>query len=172
MNHARTFGFVTEYSPQAANASRSHNFDNEFYFVFRIIQSGRCTASACRRSLTGHPSQQKSHPCGWLFCWVGWPDSDRRVRESKSRALPLGDIPLRSRSAFAPRELNCFYKCQLLTLKFSSTDEVPLSDEFTTEIKVFPRLIVSFSPLIPVIESSDVSLARLHLIGTYLPSDM
>ena len=37
MNHTRAFGFVTEYSPQAANASRSHNFDNEFYFVFEII---------------------------------------------------------------------------------------------------------------------------------------
>ena len=106
------------------------------------------------------------------FFWLGWPDSDRRMRESKSRALPLGDIPLRSRSAFAPRELNCFYKCQLLTLKFSSTDEVPLSDEFTTEIKVFPRFMVSFSPPIPVITSSAVSFARLHLIGTYLPSDM
>ena len=162
---------MTEYSPQAANASRSHNFDNEFYYVFRIIQSGRCTASACRRSLTGHPSQHKSHAFAWLLCWLGWPDSDRRVRESKSRALPLGDSPLRSRSAVRFGN-KIVYKCQLLTLKFSSTDEVPLSDEFTTEIKVFPRLIVSFSPLIPVIESSDVSLARLHLIGTYLPSDM
>ena len=53
------------------------------------------------------PSQQKSHPEGWLFCWLGWPDSDRRVRESKSRALPLGDSPLRSRSTFVPRESNC-----------------------------------------------------------------
>ena len=25
--------------------------------------------------------------------WLGWPDSDRRMRESKSRALPLGDTP-------------------------------------------------------------------------------
>ena len=25
--------------------------------------------------------------------WLGWPDSDRRVPESKSGALPLGDIP-------------------------------------------------------------------------------
>jgi len=59
----------------------------------------------------------------------------------------------------------------LLTLKFSSTDGVPLSDELTTEIKVLPRLIVSFSPLRPVIESSDKSFWRLHFIGTYLPSE-
>ena len=26
--------------------------------------------------------------------WLGWPDSDRRVRESKSRALPLGYTPI------------------------------------------------------------------------------
>ena len=41
------------------------------------------------------PSQQKSHPEGWLFCWLGWPDSNRRVPESKSGALPLGDIPMK-----------------------------------------------------------------------------
>ncbi len=26
--------------------------------------------------------------------WLGWPDSDRRMRESKSRALPLGYTPI------------------------------------------------------------------------------
>ena len=26
--------------------------------------------------------------------WLGWPDSDRRMRESKSRALPLGYTPV------------------------------------------------------------------------------
>ena len=26
--------------------------------------------------------------------WLGWPDSNQRMRESKSRALPLGDTPL------------------------------------------------------------------------------
>ena len=25
--------------------------------------------------------------------WLGWPDSNPRLRESKSRALPLGDTP-------------------------------------------------------------------------------
>ena len=29
-----------------------------------------------------------------LFCWLGWPDLNRRVPESKSGALPLGDIPI------------------------------------------------------------------------------
>ena len=27
--------------------------------------------------------------------WLGWQDSDLRVRKSKSRALPLGDTPLK-----------------------------------------------------------------------------
>ena len=31
-------------------------------------------------------------PIGYI--WLGWPDLNWRVRESKSRALPLGDIPL------------------------------------------------------------------------------
>lgn len=32
----------------------------------------------------------------WNIGW-GWPDSNRRVRESKSRALPLGDNPVKLR---------------------------------------------------------------------------
>ena len=28
------------------------------------------------------------------FFWLGWPDLNRRVPESKSGALPLGDIPI------------------------------------------------------------------------------
>ena len=63
------------------------------------------------------------------------------------------------------------YKCQPVTLKFNSMEGVPLSEEFTTEIKVFPRLTVIFSPPIPEITSSAVSLARLQRIGTYLPSE-
>jgi len=63
------------------------------------------------------------------------------------------------------------FKCQLPTLKFSSTDDVPLSDEFTIEINVFPLLRVIASPPRPVIVSSEVSLARLHLMGAYLPSE-
>ncbi len=26
--------------------------------------------------------------------WLGWLDSNQRMRESKSRALPLGDTPI------------------------------------------------------------------------------
>jgi len=59
-----------------------------------------------------------------------------------------------------------------VTLKFNSMEGVPLSEEFTTEIKVFPRLTVIFSPPIPEITSSEVSPARLHWIGTYLPSEI
>ena len=132
----------------------------------------RTDAAYAARSASSPPQPtEKATLSGGFFCWLGWPDSDRRMRESKSRALPLGDIPLRSRSASALREKQ-FYKCQLLTLKFSSTEGVPLSEEFTTEIKVFPRLMVSFSPPIPEITRSDVSLERLQRIGTYLPSEI
>ena len=52
----------------------------------RRIRGSVCTGA--------HSSQQKRHPCGCLFCWLGWPDLNRRVPESKSGALPLGDIPI------------------------------------------------------------------------------
>ena len=51
-----------------------------------------CSANARGKS-KGHPSQHKRHPCGCLLCWLGWPDLNRRMPESKSGALPLGDIP-------------------------------------------------------------------------------
>ena len=50
--------------------------------------------ATCIGSCTNHLIQQKSHPEGWLFCWLGWPDLNRRMPESKSGALPLGDIPM------------------------------------------------------------------------------
>ena len=78
--------------------------------------------------------------------------------------------PIAVPKRFALREI-IDYKCQPVTLKFSSIEGVPLSEEFTTEIKVFPRLMVSLSPPIPEITSSEVSLARLQRIGTYLPSE-
>ena len=78
--------------------------------------------------------------------------------------------PIAVPKRFALREI-IVYKCQPVTLKFSSIEGVPLSEEFTTEIKVFPRLMVSLSPPIPEITSSAVSLARLQRIGTYLPSE-
>ena len=79
--------------------------------------------------------------------------------------------PIAVPKRFALREI-IVYKCQPVTLKFSSMEGVPLSEEFTTEIKVFPRLTVIFSPPIPEITSSEVSPARLHWIGTYLPSEI
>ena len=50
------------------------------------------------------PSQpaEKARHLACLFCWLGWPDSNRRVRESKSRALPLGDIPIFEYSHIIP----------------------------------------------------------------------
>ena len=105
-----------------------------------------------------------------FFGWAG------RIRTDECGSQ--SPVPYRLATAhYGPEALSCLgnqivYKCQLLTLKFSSTDEVSLSDEFTTEIKVLPRLMVSFSPPTPVITSSAVSFARLQRIGTYLPSEI
>ncbi len=35
----------------------------------------------------------------FLNVWLGWQDSNLRVRESKSRALPLGDTPVKVNGA-------------------------------------------------------------------------
>ncbi len=40
---------------------------------------------------------KKTRPKGLVFfAWLGWPDLNRRMPESKSGALPLGDIPINS----------------------------------------------------------------------------
>ncbi len=39
-------------------------------------------------------SQNKKAPQGCFLFWLGWRDSNPRVTESKSVALPLGDSPL------------------------------------------------------------------------------
>ena len=41
-----------------------------------------------------HPSQKQGQPEGCPCFWLGWPDSDRRMPESKSGALPLGYTPI------------------------------------------------------------------------------
>ena len=38
-------------------------------------------------------AQMKNPRTKFSDFWLGWPDLNRRMRESKSRALPLGDIP-------------------------------------------------------------------------------
>ena len=71
------------------------------------------------------PSQQKRHPCGCLFCWLGWPDLNRRMPESKSGALPLGDIPIFCQKVLYHRSLSLsriFY----LTLSFTFICSAPL----------------------------------------------
>ena len=39
----------------------------------------------------------KNRPCGPVYIWQGWLDSNQRMRESKSLALPLGDTPVRKK---------------------------------------------------------------------------
>ena len=54
-------------------------------------------SDACIGAVLHHkvkPSQHKRAPQGCPLCWLGWPDLNWRMRESKSRALPLGDIPI------------------------------------------------------------------------------
>ena len=50
------------------------------FLLFKSIAKGNSFLEVFQKSL---PPQ-----------WLGWPDSDRRVRESKSRALPLGYTPI------------------------------------------------------------------------------
>ena len=47
--------------------------------------------SNARKNLC-HPSQKEAATAASF--WLGWPDSNRRIPESKSGALPLGDIPI------------------------------------------------------------------------------
>ncbi len=54
----------------------------------------RICSRKCPLKTKGHPSQRKKDADWRPLRWLGWPDLNRRVRESKSRALPLGDIPL------------------------------------------------------------------------------
>lgn len=55
-----------------------HNTKYQKTQVFRWIQNGRW----------GQPLTCNLSP------WLGWLDSNQRVRESKSRAFPLGDTPI------------------------------------------------------------------------------
>ena len=132
---------------------------------FRVEKSGEISRNL-RFSRFFVPASKSDTHHGW----------DGRIRTDECGSQ--SPVPYRLATAhYGPEALSCLgnqivYKCQLLTLKFSSTDEVSLSDEFTTEIKVLPRFMVSFSPPIPVITSSAVSFARLHFIGTYLPSEI
>ena len=40
----------------------------------------------------------KTGPLGPVNVWQGWLDSNQRMRESKSLALPLGDTPVRKKN--------------------------------------------------------------------------
>ena len=66
----------------------------------KIISSEGATSLAKRlHSFISHargdfiPANKKT-ALGLLFCWLGWRDSDPRMTESKSVALPLGYIPI------------------------------------------------------------------------------
>ena len=88
-------------------------------------------ANVHRRRIRGsvrtgaHPSQQKRDAFASLFCWLGWPDLNRRMPESKSGALPLGDIPIFCQKVLYHRSLSLsriFY----LTLSFTFICSAPL----------------------------------------------
>ena len=70
-------------------------------------------------------SLQKAPACAGAFCWLGWPDLNRRMPESKSGALPLGDIPIFCQKVLYHRSLSLsriFY----LTLSFTFICSAPL----------------------------------------------
>ena len=63
------------------------------------LKTSHCDVFACLRQARSpsNPaafSSQKKHPQGVFFFWLGRRDSNPRMTESKSVALPLGDGPL------------------------------------------------------------------------------
>ena len=67
--------------------------------------SGECAPTHLRKrkcSTKTDPSQHKGDANASPLCWLGWPDLNRRMPESKSGALPLGDIPLFTTSIIIP----------------------------------------------------------------------
>ena len=70
----------------------------------------------------GHSSLKKALARASAFFWLGWPDSDRRMQESKSCALPLGDIPMIINVCFFwPYYSTTFaVRCQVLICFFSA----------------------------------------------------
>ena len=73
----------------------------------------------------GQISLKKALACASAFFWLGWPDLNRRVPESKSGALPLGDIPIFCQKVLYHRSLSLsriFY----LTLSFTFICSAPL----------------------------------------------
>ena len=70
-------------------------------------------------------SLKKALACASAFFWLGWPDLNRRMPESKSGALPLGDIPIFCQKVLYHRSLSLsriFY----LTLSFTFICSAPL----------------------------------------------
>ena len=57
------------------------------------------------------------------YQWLGWPDLNRRMRESKSRALPLGDIPI-GYAEIPAYFTTVFPVCQVLQRKYQARGDV------------------------------------------------
>ena len=130
----------------------------------------RTDAAFAARFASSPPQPTEKPPARVAFLLAGMAGFGPTNAGVKVPCLTAWRHPIAVPKRKALREI-IVYKCQLLTLKFSSIEGVPFSEEFTTEIKVFPRLIVRRSPPIPEITSSAVSFARLQRIGTYLPSE-
>ena len=58
--------------------------------VALISEAESCEAATTNQKMVG---LQPSIASLWILCKLGWRGSNPRMRESKSRALPLGDIP-------------------------------------------------------------------------------
>ena len=132
----------------------------------------RTDAAFAARFASSPPQPTEKPPLRVAFLLAGMAGFGPTNAGVKVPCLTAWRHPIAAPNRFIGSGNNCFYKCQLLTLKFSSMEGGPFSEEFTTEIKVFPRLMVKRSPPIPEITSSAVSFARLQIIGTYLPSEI
>ena len=70
-------------------------------FAFSVLESDQNIKNATLKSRIKHgiketplPSNFRGSDSNGVFDWQGWQDLNLRIPESKSGALPLGDIPL------------------------------------------------------------------------------
>ena len=119
--------------------------------MFAIKCAARHTSFAKRTSLgvaviicRRQTSLKKALACASAFFWLGWPDLNRRVRESKSRALPLGDIPLWRTVAESPQQ--SYYITQSILCQYFFRHIMHICCLFFRQSSESPRLSLPSYP--------------------------
>ncbi len=53
--------------------------------------------------------QAMSNLQAWMISWLGWEDSNLRMRAPKARALPLGDTPIDTKSTILVDVMSIYF---------------------------------------------------------------